>query len=139
MGENPHIKFLHLRDRLRAWAEEHGDHAFAQALTDCIVNVSSGEPHCPIAQLLEEDFVLTGHVPYATGPHQTAAPSRAGTPSALSRQAVLGRVQTLLKRDAQRLQDDRYLQALEACAQATRDNPHCPFAKLRRTEDSSSS
>ncbi len=31
------------------------------------------------------------------------------------------------------------MQALEACAQATRNSPHCPFAKLRQTDGSSSS
>ncbi len=111
IGENPHIKFLHSATVFGHGAEEHGDHAFTQALTDCIGNMSSGEPPCPIAQLLEEDFVLTGHVPCATGPYQTAALSRPGTPSALSHQAILGRVQTLLKQDVRRLQDDRRIRS----------------------------
>jgi hypothetical protein len=39
---------------------------------------------------------------------------------------------TLMKRDALRVEDVRYLEALEACEQATKTNPNCPMFKILR-------
>jgi hypothetical protein len=39
---------------------------------------------------------------------------------------------TLMKRDALRVEEVRYLEALEACEQATKTNPNCPMFKILR-------
>jgi hypothetical protein len=129
---NQHAKFVQLQDRLRVLAEQYGDHAFAEALSNCI-HIASGDhsdcSECPMRNLLLEDYVQTGQVP--NGPHQPTPPALTSQPGpSLPMQTILDRVQALLKRDALRVGDVRYLEALEACEQAKKANPNCPMFNI---------
>lgn len=129
---NQHAKFIQLQDRLRATAEAQGDHALGEALSTCIRTLSGEQPNysaCPIRTLLLEDYVQTGQVPQ--GPQNPASPGLLSSPvPSLPRQAILDRMHALMKRDALRLKDVRYLEALDACDRATTTNPNCPMFKL---------
>ena len=134
-----HGKLLQIHHRLKTLVEEQGDHAFAIALGSCIATArgeNAGADTCPFRKLLLEDYVKTGVAPTeATTSRQTLAPvSQGHLPTALPHEAVLNRIKTLLQQDARRLDDQRYLQALADCEEATKSNPQCPFFQLRASE-----
>lgn len=134
-----HGKLLQIHHRLKTMAEEQGDHAFATALGSCIATVqgaTAGADTCPFRKLILEDYVKTGVAPTeATTARQSSTFMSQGPSSpALPHDAVLNRVKTLLQQDARRLDDQRYLQALADCEEATRSNPQCPFFQLRASE-----
>ena len=134
-----HGKLLQIHHRLKTMAEEQGDHAFATALGSCIATVreaTAGADTCPFRKLILEDYVKTGVAPTeAITDRQRSTPMLQGNSSAaLTHDAVLNRVKTLLQQDARRLDDQRYLQALAYCEEATKSNPQCPFFQLRASE-----
>ena len=123
-----HGKLLQIHHRLKTMAEEQGDHAFATALGSCIATVrgaTAGADTCPFRKLILEDYVKTGVAPTeAITDRQRSTPMLQGNSSAaLTHDAVLNRVKTLLQQDARRLDDQRYLQALADCEEATKSNP----------------
>lgn len=134
-----HGKLLQIHHRLKTMAEEQGDHAFATALGSCIATArgaTAGADTCPFRKLILEDYGKTGVAPTeATTDHQSSSLLWQGHSSAaLPHDAVLNRVKALLQQDARRLDDQRYLQALADCEEATKSNPQCPFFQLRASE-----
>ncbi len=126
-----HGKLLQIQHRLKTMVEQQGDHGFAAALGKCIETASGQSTEftdCPFRQLLVEDYVKSGLTPV------DACSVTLQPPAALSealgsipREAMLQRIKTLLKEDAKRLGDKRYLEALLQCDESTKNNPHCPF------------
>ena len=131
-----HGMLLQIHHRLKTMAEEQGDHAFATALGSWIATVrgaTAAAGTCPFRKLILEDYVKTGVAPTeATTDRQRSIPMLQG--NSLTHDAVLNRVKTLLQQDARRLDDQRYLQALADCEEATKSNPQCPFSQLRASE-----
>jgi hypothetical protein len=134
-----HGKLLQIHHRLKTMVEEQGDHAFATALGSCVATArgeNAGADTCPFRQLLLEDYVKTGVAPLeATTSDQSSVPlSQGHSSAALPHDVVLSRIKMLLRQDARRLDDQRYLQALADCEEATKSNPQCPFFQLRASE-----
>lgn len=134
-----HGKLLQIHHRIQTMVEEQGDHAFAAALGNCIATArgehADGDA-CPFHKLLMEDYVKTGVTPVEATTGRQNVPSLSPRPAseALPHDVVLNRVKTLLRQDARRLDDQRYLQALADCEVAVKNNPHCPMFQLRAAE-----
>lgn len=124
------IEFMH---RLRELATEQGDTAFADALAECILNVTSANPDCPLGKMCLHDYPEICVMPpaqpkaqqevHGSEPQQTAGP-------ALNREALLAHVHQLLKEDARFAQDRTILAALEDCQLFRQSNPACPIHRL---------
>lgn len=140
MFEDDHCAFIKLVERLRAEVEQQGDVAFADALNQCMLSVSGGDLDCPMGQLILEDTLRSGKLPGAAFSSPSALPqSRSGNSpvqrKGLKRSEVFGKLRHLLKQDAMRRQDTRYLDALEACERLTEgcdrsSIPDCPVRRL---------
>jgi len=124
------IEFMH---RLRELATRHGDTAFAEALAECIVNVTSGHPECPLGQICLQDYAEIGAVPPAQAQVPLEAPGvppQQPTGQTLNREALLAHIHQLLKEDARFSQDTTMLTALEACRLFRQSDPACPIRRL---------
>ncbi len=142
MSEYDHCVFIKLVERLRAEAEQRGDVAFADALNQCILLVSGGNFDCPMGQLILEDTLRSGKLPGAAFPSPSALQqSRSGDApvqrTVLKRGEIFEKLRHLLKQEAMRRQDTRYLEALEACERVTNNQSFsgvpdwdCPVRRL---------
>ena len=126
-----HGKLLQIQHRLKTMVESQGDLGFAAALGKCIETASGQRTEftdCPFRQLLVEDYVKGGLTPIDACSVLSQPPSAVSEAlGAIPREAMLQRIKTLLKEDAKRLDDKRYLEALVQCDESTKNNPHCPF------------
>ncbi len=132
VSEYDHCAYIALVERLRAEAEQRGDAAFAAALAECTVHVSGGDLDCPMGQLILEDTLRSGKLPGASFPSPSALPpSRQSAPPvpsrSLKRGEIFEKLQHLLKQEATRRGDTRYLEALEACMRSIKKDKDLPM------------
>jgi len=124
-------QFLQLIARLHAVAEKHGDRVFAGALSECLVDASGGGPNCPMADLLIQQYVETGHMPEVGGaPRSPQLPLNATDPAPYDRQRLLDYLHHVLEERAILRGDTQYVQALHACQHAMRENDACPVHRF---------
>jgi hypothetical protein len=132
MSTNRHAQFLQIMDRLGAEAKAKGDKSFAEALSHCTLNVSGGNPDCPMARLLMEDYIQTGQLPdgAAASSRPITAAVNSGSNPAPCREAIVDRLHELLKREAIWRKDQRFLESLAACQGAIKEEEFCPLHRL---------
>lgn len=132
MSTDRHAQFLQIMDRLGAEAKAKGDKSFAEALSECTLHASGGNPDCPMGRLLMEDYVRTGQLPEgAAASSRPITPAvKSGSNSALSREAIVDRLHELLTREAIWRKDQRFLDSLAACQAAIREEEFCPLHRL---------
>jgi hypothetical protein len=124
-------QFLQLIARLHSVAEKHGDRVFAGALSDCLVDASGGEPKCPIADLILQEYAETGHLPKVDGaPKTPLLPLNAADPPPYDRQRLLDYIHRVLEERAAFKGDTKYVQALHGCQKAMAESEACPMHRF---------
>lgn len=129
-------KFIRVMDRLAEEAKAKGDKSFAEALSHCVLNVSGGNPDCPMGRLVLEEYLRSGHLPNGAGPPLPGSPGSTltQTPPA-KREVLIDRLHDLLKREAIWRKDQRFLDALTSCGQAIKEEEFCPLRRLLHASD----
>jgi hypothetical protein len=128
-------QFLPLIARLRAVAKKHGDGVFAGALDACLVDASGGAPSCPMAGLILEEYVQTGHLPKIDGKRTTPLrPMNVTDPPPYDRQRLLNYVHHVLEARAALKSDTHYVKALQACQKAMQESDGCPMHRILKEQ-----
>jgi hypothetical protein len=124
-------QFLRLRARLQAVAAKHGDAAFAEALSRCVVDASGGAPHCPMGELFLQRYADSGRMPDPADPRtRPRHPLTASDPPPYDRQRLMTYLQRVLEERALLHGDLQYVEALHACQGMTRDSAACPLHRF---------
>lgn len=123
-------QFLDLVSRLRDVANRHGDTGFASALEACLIDASGAQPGCPIGDLLLEDYTETGAMPRVDHARRPPLPLSSVEPPPYDPEWLLRNLHRALEQRARAHEDERYVQALQACAVARQSSDSCPMHRF---------
>ncbi|TAJ25429.1 MAG: hypothetical protein EPO64_08210 [Nitrospirae bacterium] len=140
MSDREHCAFIALIDRLRAHAEREGDVAFAEALAECLLNISGGTRTVRWGSSFWRARCGPGsrRARACPRPQPLSRPGRIArrSRSCLKQREPFDGLRRFLEKEATRKHDARYLEALAACERITADGDPfgCPIRCLLREQ-----